>query len=241
MPVFRLSREISFPSPHLASPGGLLAVGGDLSAQRILAAYAQGIFPWFSQGDPPLWWSPNPRMVLFPRELHVSRRMNRVLRQTPFDLTMDQAFDRVITGCAKPRADGFGTWITAKVEQAFMHLHHEGYAHSMEVWRENKLAAGIYGLSLGSCFFGESMFSIHPYASRFGFIHLVRWLEIMGFRMIDCQVETPYLRSFGARTIARQEFLLRLKKCLDERCLRGNWGRLFSHHSPGNGGKGDLH
>jgi len=171
-------------------------------------------------------------MVLFPRELHVSRRMSRVLRKAPFELTMDQAFERVIAGCAQPRLDGFGTWITPKVQQAFVRLHQEGYAHSMEVWQGKKLVAGIYGLSLGSCFFGESMFSDYAYASRFGFIHLVRWLEIMGFRMIDCQVKTSHLQSFGARTIARQEFLFRLERCVRERCLRGNWGRLFSDHPP---------
>lgn len=241
MPVFRLHEEISFPPPHLASSGGLLAVGGDLSVQRLLAAYSQGIFPWFSQDDPLLWWSPNPRMVLFPRELHVSRRMNRVLRRSPFALTMDHAFERVIAGCAQPRADGFGTWITPQLQEAFLRLHHEGHAHSMEVWHKEELAAGIYGISLGSCFFGESMFSVHAYASRFGFIHLVRWLEIMGFRMIDCQVETPHLKSFGARTISRQEFMLRLKRCVRERCLRGDWGRLFNEHFPVNGRKGDLH
>jgi len=227
MPVFRLTREIDFPPPHLASPEGLLGVGGDLSVQRILTAYAQGIFPWFSQGDPVLWWSPDPRMVLFPGELHVSRRMARVLRNSGYRVTLDRAFDRVITGCSIPREDGFGTWITPDMTQAYMRLHREGYAHSLEVWDGKDLAAGIYGLSLGRCFFGESMFSRRPYASRFGFIHLVRWLNTMGFTLIDCQVETAHLKSFGARNIPRREFLKRLNNCVRDHTLRGNWGRRF--------------
>lgn len=216
-------------------------MGGDLSAPRILEAYAQGIFPWFSQGDPILWWSPDPRMVLFPQELHVSRRMRRVLRSAPFRLTLDRAFDRVILGCSRPRPDGYGTWITPAIKQAFLHLHGEGYAHSMEVWQGRELAAGIYGLSLGRCFFGESMFTTRPYASRFGFIHLVRWLTTMGFTLIDCQVETEHLRSFGARTITRRDFLRRLEGCVKDRTLRGNWGRRFGEPVPGAGYSGDLH
>jgi len=195
--------------------------------RRILKAYAAGIFPWFSAGDPPLWWSPDPRMVLFPAELHVSRRMARVLRAAAFQVTLDRAFDRVISGCAQPRADGFGTWITPGIRDVFLQLHREGYAHSLEVWKGPRLVAGVYGLSLGRCFFGESMFSLLPYGSRYGFIKLVRWLSNMGFTLIDCQVETAHLRSFGARPVPRSEFLRYLRLSLRGRTLRGNWGRRF--------------
>lgn len=229
MPVFRLDGSVGFPHPRLASPEGLLAVGGDLTVPRILDAYGNGIFPWFSKGDPILWWSPDPRLVLFPTELHVSRRMNRILRQAPFQLSLDRDFEKVITTCALPREDGFGTWITPEMHDAYLQLHREGYAHSLEVWRQGRMVGGIYGISLGRCFCGESMFSLEPNASRYGLIHMVFWLQALGFTMIDCQVETPHLRSFGARTISREDFLKRLDHCLQAETLTGNWGRRFGN------------
>lgn len=239
MPIFRLVGAAGFPPPRLASPEGLLAVGGDLTVPRILDAYGNGIFPWFSEGDPILWWSPDPRMVLFPTELHVSRRMGRVLRRAPFRLSLDHDFEGVISACARSRADGFGTWITPGMHEAYIHLHREGYAHSLEVWLQERLVGGVYGLSLGRCFFGESMFSHEPNASRYGLIHLVFWLQAMGFTLIDCQVETAHLRSFGARTIPREEFLMRLERCLRTRTLKGNWGKRYGNPQSG-GGPGVL-
>ncbi|MDY0297862.1 MAG: leucyl/phenylalanyl-tRNA--protein transferase [Acidobacteriota bacterium] len=236
MPVFRLNQEIEFPPVRLASPQGLLAVGGDLSVERILEAYSRGIFPWSCAQEPLLWWSPDPRMVLFPDELHISRRMERILRKKPFSLSLDRAFARVVTACAQPRADGLGTWITADLQQAFVRLHQQGYAHSLEIWRDEELAGGIYGLSLGGCFFGESMFSAVPNASRYGLIHLVRWLGARGFSIIDCQVETGHLQSFGARAIPREVFLRHLQHCLKQPGLTGNWSR-FSHPLPAPGGE----
>ena len=174
MPIFKLTNELIFPSPHLAEEDGLLAIGGDLSEARLLLAYSMGIFPWYSEGDPILWWSTDPRLVLFPEDLKVSRSLNQTLRKGIFNITFDEAFEEVIRNCASvhSKADG-GTWITDDMMDAYIDLHHAGYAHSVESWFEGKLAGGLYGISIGSAFFGESMFAKKSDASKAAFVTLV--------------------------------------------------------------------
>jgi leucyl/phenylalanyl-tRNA--protein transferase len=205
-----------FPDPEKAEtdPDGLLAVGGDLSPERIVQAYRQGIFPWYDDSQPILWWSPDPRMVLFPEELHVSRSMRKLLRQNRFSVTFDQAFGQVIRACAAPRSHESGTWLTGEMILAWEVLHEQGIAHSVEAWRDGKLVGGLYGNALGSLFFGESMFSREANASKVAFICLVRSLIQSGYELIDCQVYTEHLASLGARRIPRKQFLARLKKSL---------------------------
>lgn len=213
MPVFRLPVEPVFPDPALAGPAGLLAVGGDLSQARLLAAYRQGIFPWYSAGEPILWWSPDPRMVLYPEELRISRSLRRVLRRHPFAVTIDRSFSEVIRACARvPRPDQAGTWITSEMERAYVRLHRAGVAHSVECRLDGELAGGLYGVALGRCFFGESMFHHRPEASKVAFACLVPALRAAGFRLIDCQQRTPLLASFGAREIPRSLFLQQLRQ-----------------------------
>jgi leucyl/phenylalanyl-tRNA--protein transferase len=190
----------------LEEPNGLLAAGADLSPERLLDAYAHGIFPWFSDDQPILWWSPDPRMVLFLRELHVSRSLARVLRSQSFTVTLDRAFRHVVAGCAAPRAGQDGTWITADMAEAYGGLAHRGFAHSVEVWAGDELAGGLYGVAIGRMFFGESMFSRRPDASKVALASLARQLERWGFELIDCQMSTPHLASLGAREIRRSEF-----------------------------------
>jgi len=198
-----------FPDPSLAEtdPDGLLAVGGDLSTERIVQAYRQGIFPWYGDSQPLLWWSPDPRMVLFPDELHVSRSLAREMRKERFQITFDQAFDRVIEACAQPRERDDGTWLMPEMIAAYRILHQQGIAHSVEAWQESALVGGLYGNALGSVFFGESMFTHMPNASKMAFVCLVRSLKRAGFQLVDCQVYTPHLQSLGARLIPRDEFL----------------------------------
>jgi leucyl/phenylalanyl-tRNA--protein transferase len=198
-----------FPDPvaALREPNGLLAVGGDLSARRLLAAYQRGIFPWFEQGQPPLWWSPDPRMVLFPDQFHPSRSLRKTLRSGRFSVSSDTDFDGVTAGCAAPRAGSSGTWLIPAMRTAYRKLHQMGYAHSVEVWQDEQLVGGLYGVALGQVFFGESMFSHVSDASKIAFAALVAQLRNHGYRLIDCQVSNPHLESLGARTIARQEFL----------------------------------
>lgn len=223
MPVFRLGKELIFPSPELAEDG-LLAVGGDLSVPRLLLAYRHGIFPWYSQGEPILWWSPDPRMVLLPEELHVSRRLQRSLKQGRFRVTCDTCFAEVIRACARtPRKHERGTWITAEMQQAYIRLHEAGYAHSFETWDGDTLAGGLYGVSLGACFFGESMFSQAPDASKTALAiarkHFVDW----GIRLIDCQLPNPHLRRLGAREIPRAQFLHMIEQHLQQPTRPGPW------------------
>jgi leucyl/phenylalanyl-tRNA--protein transferase len=194
----------------LREPNGLLAVGGDLSPERLLAAYRRGIFPWFSEGDPLLWWSPDPRMVLFPAELKLSRSLVKTLRNSPYEVRFDSAFDQVITGCAAPRAGASGTWIVDEMQDAYKQLHRLGYAHSAETWIDGELAGGLYGVALGNMFYGESMFTRVRDASKIAFVHLVRHLQARGFGMIDCQMHTRHLASLGAHEIPREEFAARL-------------------------------
>jgi leucyl/phenylalanyl-tRNA--protein transferase len=196
----------------LDEPNGLLAAGGSLSVPRLIDAYSKGIFPWFNDGDPILWWSPDPRMVLVPRELHISRSLARRLKRKDFHVTADAAFKNVIDACAGPRRDGDGTWLTPRMRRAFGELHEAGVAHSIEVWMDDELAGGIYGVALGRMFFGESMFSRRTDASKVAIVHLARQLDEWGFPMIDCQLETAHLRSLGARPIPRREFVRELDR-----------------------------
>jgi leucyl/phenylalanyl-tRNA--protein transferase len=224
MPVYRLPDEILFPPVERAVKSGLLAVGGDLGPERLLAAYQEGIFPWYSDGEPILWWAPDPRFVLFPRELRVSRSMRQFMKGQELRITFDRAFGAVIDACQKPRPGQEGTWITAQMRDAYCRLHDLGYAHSVEVWLSETLAGGLYGVSLGRCFFGESMFSRRANASKAALITLIGRLEERGFGLIDCQVETAHLESLGARPIPRREFSALLEEALRHETLRGDWG-----------------
>jgi leucyl/phenylalanyl-tRNA--protein transferase len=228
MPVFALNDEPLFPPVDLADPSGILAVGGDLSPARLLCAYARGIFPWYSPGDPILWWCPDPRFVLFPSELKVSRTMRQVVRRGIFNIAADRSFEEVITRCSGPRRNGQGTWITTDMIDAYGELHRLGYAHSVEAWIDGRLAGGLYGVSLGRCFFGESMFSDVSNASKAAFIALVGALKARGFSLVDCQVHTAHLESLGARFIPRERFIELLKGALEQPTMRGPWTALFS-------------
>lgn len=224
MPVYQLSEDLAFPSPHLASKEGLLAVGGDLSRSRLLLAYSLGIFPWYSDGEPILWWSPDPRLVLYPDELKITRSLNKVIKKGAFTLTIDRAFDRVINECARvPREKQRGTWIVAEMVEAYCRLHASGFAHSVEAWADNRLAGGLYGVSLGRCFFGESMFTLVSNASKVAFVALVQYLQSLNFTLIDCQISTDHLIRFGAREISRTRYLRELEEGLKTPTLRGKW------------------
>ncbi len=229
MPVFWLSEHISFPDPRLANEDGILAIGGDLNPKRILLAYEMGIFPWFNPEDPIIWWCPDPRCVLFPKDLKVSKSMRPIFNQKKFQITFDHDFEAVILACQETRRNGqdTGTWITEDMLEAYCTLHEMGYAHSVEVWKEQKLVGGLYGIALGKCFFGESMFSKMNNASKTGFITLVRKLEQLGFWLIDCQQETNHLKSLGAKGIERERFLYILQKNKTEKTLIGNWRELL--------------
>lgn len=209
-----LGREPVFPPPGsaLQEPNGLLAAGGDLSVERLLAAYQQGIFPWFSPGDPILWWSPAPRMVLFPSRLKISRSLDKTLRNTRYEIRIDTAFRRVMQACAAPRRGQSGTWIVPEIIEAYCRLHALGVAHSCETWVDGHLVGGLYGVSLGNMFYGESMFSLARDASKLAFVHLVRHLGSHGVGMIDCQMHTAHLASLGAEPIAREDFLAGLQR-----------------------------
>ena len=224
MPVFRLSNRIEFPPVYLAREDGLLAVGGDLSVPRLLLAYQMGIFPWYNWDEPVLWWSPDPRLVLFTSEVTVSRSLKKILRRKMFRITMDRAFDQVIQACATVRTDNDeGTWIGRNMIDAYLRLHREGYAHSVEAWNGDRLVGGLYGVSLGRCFFGESMFSRESNASKAAFATLCAHLTRRGFDLIDCQVKTRHLMSFGAREIPRDRFISLLDESLDHPTDRGVW------------------
>jgi leucyl/phenylalanyl-tRNA--protein transferase len=190
----------------LDDPNGLLAVGGDLSPERILAAYRRGIFPWFNPGDPILWWSPNPRTVIYPHQFHISKSLRKALKKGIYHVTFDNCFEDVMRACAAPRTYADGTWITEDIIAGYTALHRRGYAHSVEVWQENQLVGGLYGMALGKVFFGESMFSRADNASKFGFAHLVRQLRQWNFELIDCQIANDHLFTLGAVEIPREEF-----------------------------------
>lgn len=224
MPIFALSRDSGFPSPELATPEGLLAVGGDLSPRRLLLAYRRGIFPWYSEGEPILWWSPDPRLVLYPAEFHLSRRLARTLRGGRFRLSADEAFPEVIRECGRVRREtGEGTWLVPEMIAAYGRLHAEGFAHSFEAWCGGRLAGGLYGVSLGGCFFGESMFTQVSDASKAALAALVGFCLAHGIELIDCQVTTGHLQRMGAREIPRRAFLGELDRLLSRPTLRGRW------------------
>lgn len=224
MPVYQLSEDLVFPSPHLASKEGLLAVGGDLTRNRLLLAYSLGIFPWYSEGEPILWWSPDPRLVLYPNELKVSKSLDKVVNKDRFKVTVDCAFERVIKDCARVRLENReGTWIVDEMVKAYCRLHESGFAHSIEAWAGDRLAGGLYGVSLGKCFFGESMFTRISNASKVAFVVLVNHLKSQGFAMIDCQITTGHLTRFGAREISRARYLDELDEALRAPTLKGKW------------------
>ena len=210
--------SLDFPplNKALREPNGLLAAGGDLRPERLIQAYRHGCFPWFQDGQPILWWSPDPRTVLLPDELHVSRSLAKVLRQGRYQVSFDQAFAEVIRACAAPRSYAAETWITSPMQDAYLELHKSGIAHSVEVWRDGELVGGLYGLAMGQLFFGESMFSRADNASKVGFATLVERLKAWGFVLIDCQMPTEHLLSLGARTISRDEFARYLSRHLDQ-------------------------
>ena len=209
-----LGPESPFPplEAALLRPNGLLAVGGDLSPSRLIEAYRHGIFPWFNEGEPILWWSPDPRMVLFPQELKISRSLRKTLKRGNYEIRADSAFKQVMEACAAPRGEHTGTWIHAEMIAAYGRLHEMGMAHSMETWIEGELVGGLYGVGQGKMFFGESMFSRVSDASKIALVHLVAQLQRWGFEMIDCQMKTEHLASLGAREISRNEFRQKLKE-----------------------------
>lgn len=221
--VYRLGPEVAFPDPRLAEPDGLLAVGGDLRAERLLGAYALGIFPWYE--DPPiLWFSPDPRMVLRPAQLHVPRRLRRSLRGRPFELSLDRAFDDVIRACATvPRREGRGTWITGDMIEAYGRLHNLGFAHSVEAWQDGRLVGGLYGVSLGAAFFAESMFHHCSGASKAALVTLVEQIAAWGFELFDAQLPAAHLERWGARPWPRERFLTALAAALKRPTRRGRW------------------
>ena len=220
-----LQGDAPFPDVEtaLADPNGLLAAGDDLSAERLLAAYRRGIFPWFSAGQPVLWWSPAPRMVLFPAELKVSRSLAKVLRNSAYEIRFDTVFQDVMRACAAPRPGQHGTWITDDMVNAYTKLHSLGYAHSVETWVEGELAGGLYGIAIGGMFYGESMFMRRRDASKIALVQLVRQLATRGFGMIDCQMRTDHLASLGGREIPRTEFSQRLAELINYALPTGNW------------------
>ncbi len=224
MPIFLLSDEIKFPTPHLARKDGLLAVGGDLRRKRLLLAYSMGIFPWYSESEPILWWSPDPRLVLYPNDIKVSKTLKKIIEKDIFHITIDKAFNKVITSCASIRLQkNEGTWIVDDMIKSYCKLHESGFAHSVEAWHEGALAGGLYGVSLGRCFFGESMFTRISNASNVAFVFLVKYLKSMSFDMIDCQVITEHLIRFGACEMPRKQFLRELKQSLEAPTKRGRW------------------
>ena len=225
MPVYQLIPEVLFfPPTEEAEGDGLLAVGGDLTKERLLAAYSKGIFPWYEAGQPILWWSPDPRLVLIPEELKISRSLRKALRKQQFEIRFDLAFQQVIKACADVRTQqGEGTWIISEMQKAYTELHQEGFAHSVESWLDGELAGGLYGISLGQCFFGESMFSTRNDSSKVALVALVEFSKQVGIKMIDCQMTTSHLLSLGAREIKRKVFLQNLKIHLEEPTLKGSW------------------
>jgi leucyl/phenylalanyl-tRNA--protein transferase len=216
----------AFPSGDqaLEEPNGLLAIGGCLSKERLVNAYRQGIFPWFSEGEPILWWSPDPRLVLIPDQLKVSKSLRQQRRKPLWEVTHDRAFEAVMAACAAPRRDGEGTWISPAIQKAYRVLHHQGIAHSFEAWQEGVLVGGLYGVALGQVFFGESMFHRVTDASKVAFVTAVERLRTWDYQLIDCQVQTDHLSSLGALPMPRAEFLLALNRLCDKPVSVSAWG-----------------
>lgn len=220
-----LTSDLSFPPPELAliEPNGLLALGGDLSCKRLIQAYSKGIFPWFNEDEPILWWSPDPRMVLFPAELKIARSLRKALQKHDYQVSADRSFDQVIAACAAPRRNQGGTWINTGMIESYRELHRMGHAHSVETWIDGKLSGGLYGVALGRAFFGESMFSRTTDASKIAFVHLVKQLARWRFGIIDCQMKTAHLASFGAREIPRTQFTRTVEELIHYRGIEGMW------------------
>lgn len=220
-----LTSDLSFPPPELAliEPNGLLALGGDLSCKRLIQAYSKGIFPWFNEDEPILWWSPDPRMVLFPAELKITRSLRKALQKHDYQVSADRSFDQVIAACAAPRRNQGGTWINPGMIEAYRELHRMGHAHSVETWIDGKLSGGLYGVALGHAFFGESMFSRTTDASKIAFVHLVKQLARWRFGIIDCQMKTAHLASLGAREIPRTQFTRTVEELIHYRGVEGMW------------------
>ncbi|MDD5758879.1 MAG: leucyl/phenylalanyl-tRNA--protein transferase [Desulfobulbaceae bacterium] len=224
MPVFQLSDSIYFPSPELAREDGLLAIGGDLCPERLLLAYQMGIFPWYAQGDPILWWAPTPRLILYPVDFHCSRSLTRELKKGVFQFSMDEAFRKVICACAEVRTDQQqATWIDHEMIEAYCHLHELGFAHSLECWQNNELVGGLYGVSVGGFFFGESMFSRVKNSSKAALAILTKQLAIWDFDCIDCQMRTEHLISLGAKEISGKQFFAMLQQSILRSDHRGRW------------------
>lgn len=224
MPVFQLTDQLVFPPTELAEEDGLLAVGGDLSPDRLINAYRQGIFPWFSEGDPILWWFTSPRLVIFPENFTVSKRLARYYRKPLFKVTMDTVFSEVIKNCATVRTNNNEeTWISTIMRDSYDTLHKMGYAHSVECWQDNQLVGGLYGLALGKVFFGESMFSLQNNASKIALVALVNYLQKNGFEIIDCQMTTDHLLSLGAEEISGSDFSTYLNKYIKTITPDGVW------------------
>jgi leucyl/phenylalanyl-tRNA--protein transferase len=241
-------KQLWFPDPQKAlnEPPGLLAAGGDLSPERLLKAYSMGIFPWFEKGQPILWWSPDPRAVLYPHDFKLRKSLRKRLRSRSPTLSFDADFRGVIRACGQPRSYGEGTWITPEMERAYLALHELGYAHSVEIWRENTLVGGLYGVALGRVFFGESMFSREPDASKIALCGLAYQLDLAGFRLLDCQMRTTHLDFMGSRTVSRQEFLDHLENDARGPSPIENWSEIqlnvktLAAWQPGDGGNPKL-
>lgn len=231
MPVFALDDSFEFPDPRYADPEGLLAVGGDLDPRRLISAYALGIFPWFEEGSPLLWWSPDPRLILVPHEMKVTKSLKQSIRTQGFHFSSDKAFGQVIRHCAStPRQDGGGTWITGEMIQAYTKLHEMGVAHSIETWLGDTLVGGLYGVSLGRAFFGESMFFLVRDASKAALWTLCQFLEKIGFHFIDAQMHTEHLVKMGAKELKREDFLNQLDLALEYQGLIGKWTGIFEEN-----------
>lgn len=219
----RIASDFPDPSAALHDPDGLLAAGGDLGVARLLDAYRHGIFPWYSAGQPILWWSPDPRTVLVPTGIHVSRSLRRTLAKRRYHCSVDRAFAAVIRACAAPRADEGSTWLSDEMQSAYLALHRAGHAHSVEAWLGEELAGGLYGVAIGRTFFGESMFARHDDASKVALVHLAECLRRWDFQLIDCQVDSPHLRSLGAYPIPRAEFIAQLAQWCPQAPRTGAW------------------
>ncbi len=219
------STNSSFPDIDLAlsDPNGLLAAGGDLSPERLIQAYTRGIFPWYEEGQPILWWSPDPRMVLAPNHLRISKSLQKTLKKSSYQISMDKAFAQVIQDCAEPRGESVGTWITEEMRSAYTQLHEAGFAHSVEVWNGQELVGGLYGVALGQLFFGESMFSLESNVSKIALVYLVKQLQQWNYKLIDCQVSSEHLESLGATEISRKEFKQKLSELLPKPGKLGAW------------------
>ncbi len=225
-PFLLVPQSIEFPDANLAldEPNGLLAIGGDLSQARLLNAYAHGIFPWFSEGEPILWWSPTPRAVLYPNQIKISRSLKKSLNNKAISFSFDCAFSKVITQCRLLREQNEGTWITKEMQAAYLKLHEQGYAHSVEVWFEDQLVGGLYGLSLGGAFFGESMFHLKTDASKMALVKLCEKLSKWHFDFIDCQLPSAHLETLGVVEVKRRDFLSKLQQTLKRPTRQENWG-----------------